>query len=61
MFNDNQVTVYTSIKNIRDISAQIAQVTFQQIALDQGTDGLTLDEIKSKMWKPVYHPIIKIK
>jgi len=54
-------TVYPSIKNIRDISAQIAQVTLQQIALDQGTDELTLDEIKSKMWKPVYHPIIKIK
>ena len=54
-------TVYPSIKNIRDISAQIAQVTLQQIALDQGTDELTLDEIKSKMWKPGYHPIIKIR
>ena len=53
-------TVYPSITNIREISAKLAYVTMQQISEDQGTDVLTLDEIKSRMWKPQYHPILRI-
>ena len=53
-------TVYPSFKEIRDISANIALSTANQIADEQGTKQFTLQEIKSKMWKPVYHNIEKI-
>ena len=53
-------TVYPSFRSIRDISANIALSTANQIAEEQGTKEFTLDEIKLKMWKPVYHDIEKI-
>jgi len=53
-------TVYPSFKEIRDISANIALSTANQIADEQGTKQFTLQEIKSKMWKPEYHNIEKI-
>ena len=53
-------TVYPSFKKIRDISANIALSTANRISDEQGTKQFTLEEIKSKMWKPVYHNIEKI-
>jgi len=51
--------IYPSFKNIREISARIALVTTHQIAQEQGTAEYSIEDIKSRMWKPRYHPIIK--
>jgi len=51
--------IYPPFKNIREISAHIALVTTQQIAQEQGTTLYSIKDIKSRMWKPQYHPIIK--
>ncbi len=51
--------IYPSFKNIREISAHIALVTTHQIAQEQGTAEYSIEDIKSRMWKPRYHPIIK--
>jgi malate dehydrogenase (oxaloacetate-decarboxylating) len=51
-------TVYPSIANIRDISAHIAQATIQQIAEEQQTPIISLEEIKKRMWEPHYPQIV---
>ena len=51
--------IYPDVANIREISAAVAYATVKSISEDQGTKELSLQEIKSKMWKPQYHPIIK--
>jgi len=53
-------TVYPSIKDIRNISANIAFITTQQISKEQSTKQYSLDEIKQIMWMPHYHPLIKV-
>jgi len=53
-------TLYPSFKDIREISAHIALATTQQIAMEQETKEFSMAEIKSKIWNPNYHPIIKI-
>jgi len=53
-------TIYPSIREIRNISAHIAFTTTKQIGKEQKTKEYTLNDIKSKMWNPRYHPIIKI-
>jgi len=53
-------TIYPSVKDIRNISANIALKTINQISIEQGTEELSIDEIKSKMWNPTYSPIISI-
>ena len=52
--------VYPSVKNIRNISAEIAYKTTQIISDEQGTKDFSIDEIKNAMWKPVYSKIKKI-
>lgn len=52
-------TVYPSIKEIRNISTNIALTTTRQISKEQKTKEYTLSDIKSKMWTPNYHPLIK--
>ena len=53
-------TVYPGIKDIRNISANIAYITTQQISMEQSTKQYSLDEIKQMMWMPHYHPLIKV-
>lgn len=53
-------TIYPKIKDIRNISAHLALTTTQKISEQQGTHEFTIDEIKKRMWKSQYHPIIKI-
>ena len=53
-------TIYPNIKNIRNISANIAYVTTQQISIEQSTEQFSLEKIKKYIWKPHYHPLIKI-
>lgn len=52
--------IYPSFKNIREISSHIALVTTQQIAQEQDTAEYSIEDIKSRMWKPRYHYMIKI-
>ncbi len=52
-------TVFPEITKIRDISAQIALATTNQISKEQDTKSFTLNEIKSMMWKPQYHKLKK--
>jgi len=52
--------VYPDIKDIRDISANIAFETSKQVSIEQKTKELYLEEIKNMMWKPVYPIIEKI-
>jgi len=51
--------IYPDVANIREISAAVAYATVKSISKDQGTKELSLQEIKSEMWKPQYHPVIK--
>ncbi|KAA0006190.1 MAG: oxaloacetate-decarboxylating malate dehydrogenase, partial [Thermoplasmata archaeon] len=51
--------IYPNVVDIRKISAAVAHTTIKSISEKQGTEELSLQEIKSKMWKPQYHPIIK--
>ena len=51
-------TVYPLITDIRKISTNIAYSTIEQIANEQDTPRLNLEQIKSLMWKPQYHPIV---
>ena len=53
-------TVYPLIKDIRNINANIAYITAQKISEEQSTKQYSLEEIKQYMWKPHYHPLIKI-
>ncbi len=52
--------VYPNIKEIRNISANIAFATSKQVSLEQKTKELSIKEIKNMMWKPVYPKIEKI-
>lgn len=52
--------VYPNIKEIRDISANIAYEVSKQVSIEQKTKELSLEEIKNMMWKPVYPKIEKI-
>jgi len=52
-------TVYPSIKEIRNISANIALATTQQISEEQKTKQYALEDIKEIMWNSHYHPLIK--
>jgi len=54
-------TVFPSFTEIRNISAHIAHSTMVQMAKEQGTPELSIDEIKSRMWKPRYHPLVRMK
>lgn len=54
----NKGTIYPSISNIRNISAHIAHSTILQISQEQNSPKMDIEQIKSKMWKPNYHPII---
>ncbi len=56
----NKGTIYPSFKDIRDISAHIALVTIQEISKEQDIDEYKIEDIKSYMWQPGYHPILKI-
>jgi malic enzyme len=51
--------VFPDIENIRDISAVVAHATINVISEKQKTKKLSLLEVKSKMWDPQYHPILK--
>lgn len=51
--------VYPNIKNIRDISANIAHEVSKQVSVEQNTKELSLKEIKNMMWKPMYSKIEK--
>lgn len=53
-------TIYPSFKNIREISAHIALITTRQITKEQGATEYNIEDIKSRMWKPGYHTIVKI-
>ncbi|KYK32348.1 MAG: hypothetical protein AYK22_07450, partial [Thermoplasmatales archaeon SG8-52-3] len=53
--------IYPPFKEIRDISANIAQSTTQKIAEEHDGAEYSIEYIKSKMWKPNYHPLTKIK
>ena len=57
--NIKKGTIYPDIENIKDISASIAHTTIKCVSEDQGTKEWSLKDVKSKMWKPEYHPIIK--
>jgi len=52
-------TIYPSFKNIREISAHIALTTTRQITKEQGVSEYNIEDIKSRMWKPGYHTIVK--
>jgi malic enzyme len=52
-------TVYPSIADIRFISAQIALATVRKMGKERKIKELTLDEIQERMWKPMYHPLMK--
>ncbi|RLI60399.1 MAG: NAD-dependent malic enzyme, partial [Candidatus Asgardarchaeum californiense] len=52
-------TIYPSFVNIREISASIALSTTHQIAKEQKTSEFNIDDIKSYMWKPGYHTLVK--
>jgi len=54
-------TIYPPFKEIRDISANIALTTTQQITHEQGGSEYSIDYIKSRMWIPNYHPLVKMK
>ena len=51
--------IYPLFKNIREISAHIALTTTRQIAKEQGTSEYNIEDIKSRMWEPRYHTILK--
>ena len=53
-------TIYPPFEEIREISANIALTTTQKIAQDQGGKEYSLEAIKSRMWKPGYHSLLKI-
>ena len=57
--NIKKGVIYPDVANIREISAAVAYATVKSISEDQGTKELSLQEIKSEMWKPQYHPVIK--
>lgn len=52
-------TIFPPITDIRNISAKIALVTANQIAKEQDTSEFEIEDIKSMMWKPRYHPLVK--
>jgi len=52
-------TIFPHITNIRKISEQIAWVTANQIAQEQQSPEYSIMDIRSRMWKPRYHPIVK--
>jgi len=52
-------TIFPSFTDIREISTRIAHTTIHQIAQDQGTKECSIEEIKSKMWTPTYHPLVE--
>jgi len=56
----NKGTIFPLITDIRDISAKIALITANQIAKEQKTSEYKIEDIKSIMWTPSYHPLKKI-
>ena len=52
--------VFPSVKDIRNISGQIALVTANLIAKEQYSEEFDIKKINSMMWKTKYHPLIKI-
>ena len=52
-------TIFPLVTDIRDISARIALVTANQIAEERKSSAFTLQDIKSAMWEPRYHPLLK--
>jgi malate dehydrogenase (oxaloacetate-decarboxylating) len=52
-------TIFPLVTDIRDISAQIALVTANQIAEERKSSEFALEDITSVMWEPRYHPLLK--
>lgn len=52
-------TIFPPITDIRNISAKIALTTANQIAKERGSSEFEIGDIKSMMWKPGYHPLVK--
>ena len=52
-------TIFPHITQIRKISEKIAWATANQIAHEQQAPGYSITDIRSRMWKPQYHPIVK--
>ena len=52
--------VYPNIRDIRNISANIAYATSKQVSIEQKTKELSLNQIKDMMWIPIYPKIEKI-
>jgi malic enzyme len=52
-------TIFPLFSDIRDISAKIALTTTNQISSEQNTSKYTIEDIKSMMWIPQYHPLLK--
>ena len=55
----SQGTIFPSLTTIRKISEQIAWVTANQIAHEQKSPQYSISDIRSRMWKPQYHPIAR--
>ena len=53
-------TLYPSFDDIRNISANLALITTKQISQEQGTSDFSLEQIKSRMWKPSYQKMSRI-
>jgi len=53
-------SLYPLFDDIRKISARIALSTIEEISQEQGTPDFSLDQIKSRMWNPNYHEMIRI-
>jgi len=53
-------TVYPSFNGIRELSANIALSTINQIAQEQDIIKFSLEDIKSAMWEPEYHTLEKM-
>ena len=53
-------TVYPPVTQIREIGAHVALATATIVAQEEGRNRITLEGIKSAMWKPAYPLLVKI-
>ncbi len=53
-------SLYPLFDEIRNISAHIALSTIKQISQEQGTPEFSIEQIRSRMWKPGYQEMIKM-